>query len=100
MENSIVRINFNNTGSKIYVIERIIGNKLFLRDLISHENIVLINDNGNLTIEGVNDQGYNIEFINTIPLTNIPEVDTNILVRLDDDILQSLCQTDAYINSL
>lgn len=98
--NTIVRINFDDSDSKIYVIEQIRGNRLFLRDLISHEHIVLINDNNDLMIEGIYDQQYDIEIIDTISLTNIPEIDTKILAELDGNILRAACQTDSYIKSL
>lgn len=95
----IIRISSDHE-SKLYVIDKITPEIMTLRDPLNHLNLItLINDNGHWKVAGSNME-YTIEILDKVLLTDIPDIDVNILRQIDNEVLTVLCRTDEYVTKI
>lgn len=97
--NDIVTISYPGLSSTSYVIDDIQPNTIILRDPDrSNATEYLVKKDGKWI--PFSDNGYVVDISQPIMFTNNRDVDINILAKLDDKVLRSICKLNSYTASL
>src|SRR5579871_3372077 len=97
---SIIKIAAPDEDPRFFVVTSSEPDRLFLRDASDHRNQpVLVVENGQWKVDG-SSIPYNIEILESVLLTEQPEIDMKILLQVNDDVLPAICETNSYTRSL